>query len=214
MAADTAFNMPDPVSSTLIRPVISTGLPATDAAPARPATPRPLETPLAPVSLPRSHAPSADRDRGISVNAVLLGLAAVPAAALAILSPTSAAHAAPRAQLPTDGTAAESVARSHLFAARASAEDPNVTELKTKIARLVTRNFQGDTRAAFNHYAGADGQINRDELTRILADAGIGNFITRGAWVSGVMERVDGNANNKISWAEFEAVIQNATGNA
>lgn len=99
---------------------------------------------------------------------------------------------------------------------RAQAEDPNVTELTTKVQRLVERRFQGDGRAAFDHYAGADGQVNRDELSRLLSDAGVGNFITRGAWVSGIMERVDGNGNGKISWGEFNAVMRSAapTGNA
>lgn len=180
--------------------------------PAAQGQPQPAgEIPLAPASIPRSNVGS-DRDRGISVNAVVLGLVAVPAALMGIIAPSAGeAHAATRVDLPTgDTTSAEALARGTLFAANTSTQDPNVRELVTKITRLVQRSFHGDGQAAFNHYAGADGKVNRDELSRLLSDAGIGNMFTRGAWVSGIMERVDASKDGKISWSEFQAVMASA----
>jgi hypothetical protein len=84
-------------------------------------------------------------------------------------------------------------------------------ELVTKISALVQRDFHGNTQAAFNHYAGADHQVSRSELLELLSDAGIGNVFTRGAWASGIMDRLDkaphGDGNGKISWTEFNNVI-------
>ncbi len=91
------------------------------------------------------------------------------------------------------------------------AEDPHVKELVEKVGALVSRRFNGDYRQAFTHYArshSAQPTVDAKELEALLGDAGVGNFITRGAWVSGIIDRVDKDADRKISWDEFESVIK------
>lgn len=51
-----------------------------------------------------------------------------------------------------------------------------------------------------------DGKINKQELTQLLKDVDIGNSFTRGAWVRGIIDKLDTNADQSISWAEFQAV--------
>lgn len=85
---------------------------------------------------------------------------------------------------------------------RREPEDPNVLELKTRVTQLVNTRFRGDRRAAFNHYA-PSGRLDRAALTRVLEDAGVGNMFTRGAWVHGVMEKLDVDRDDVLTWAEF-----------
>jgi hypothetical protein len=168
-----------------------------------------------PRGLPRTHAIEAAADGGNSAAvAALLGLTVAPAAVVALVAPIPA-HAAPIESVPAPRAA--DTAHAVLFADAgdvATQQDPRVQELVNKVARLVTRAFHGDTRAAFNHYAGADGQVDRVELARLLEDAGIGNGFTRAFWVDGIMERVDqapnGNGNGKVSWPEFNRVMGGA----
>ena len=77
-----------------------------------------------------------------------------------------------------------------------------------KVAALVASRFGGDYRAAFGHYdADGDGAISTDELTALLADAGVGSGWTRWAWASGIMAELDTNGDGVIARAEFEAVF-------
>jgi hypothetical protein len=93
----------------------------------------------------------------------------------------------------------------------AQVEDPRVAELKQKVAKLVNRSFNGDYRRAFKHYDGdQDDKITKDEITAMLSDAGVGNFVTRGMWADGILDKVDMNHDRGVSWGEFEAVF-NAT---
>lgn len=88
------------------------------------------------------------------------------------------------------------------------ASEENRRELAEKVTTLVTTRFGGDYRAAFGHYdANGDGAVSRDELKALLADAGVGNGLTRWAWAKGVVEELDINKDEVISWAEFEAVV-------
>lgn len=87
-------------------------------------------------------------------------------------------------------------------------EDANVKELKTKVGALVAKTFGGDYKKAFEHYDGdKDGGVGKDEIKKLLEDAGVGNGLTRGAWASGIIEKVDKSADGKIQWTEFEAVF-------
>jgi hypothetical protein len=91
----------------------------------------------------------------------------------------------------------------------AEQEDENVKELKQKVSALVTRRFGRDNyTAAFQHYAGRDGLVDADELRRLLDDAGVGNFATKGAWVRGIIKKLDKDLDNKISGPEFESVMR------
>jgi Ca2+-binding EF-hand superfamily protein len=89
----------------------------------------------------------------------------------------------------------------------ASAEQKR--ELDEKVAALVRTRFGGDYRAAFTHYdADGNGMIDKDELKKLLADAGIGSGLTRWAWPSGIVAALDQDGDGGISWAEFEAVFE------
>lgn len=90
----------------------------------------------------------------------------------------------------------------------ANEEDGHTKELKQKVSGLCQRKFGGDYQKAFNHYDGNhDGAIDADELSALLDDAGVGSFITRGAWVKGILDKLDRNADRKISWGEFQSVF-------
>lgn len=88
-------------------------------------------------------------------------------------------------------------------------------ELVEKIQALM-RSRHGGTdadarRRLFAAYdTNGDGQICRSELARLLDDAGIGNALTRGFWVKGVIARLDQDDNETISLEELEAVIDAA----
>ena len=84
-------------------------------------------------------------------------------------------------------------------------------ELIEKVSTLVSRRFHGNYRQAFTHYASshsATPTVDERELKSLLADAGIGNSITRGMWASGIIDELDKDADRRISWTEFEAVIR------
>lgn len=83
-------------------------------------------------------------------------------------------------------------------------------ELRAKVGELVRDRFGGDYRMAFDHYDGdvKDGRISPRELTELLADAGVGNWLTRGVWASGIIADLDTDKDGSISAAEFEDVLK------
>jgi Ca2+-binding EF-hand superfamily protein len=90
-----------------------------------------------------------------------------------------------------------------------AATDAQKKELKEKVATLVTNNFGGDYHQAFDHYDNdkKDGKINKAELVNLLKDAGVGNWLTRGAWADGIISELDTDKDGCISAAEFERVL-------
>ena len=86
-------------------------------------------------------------------------------------------------------------------------------ELVEKIKKHLVREF-GDAgmesmRKLFERYdRDGDRKISGDELQRLLEDAGVGNSLTRGAWVRGVIGALDRNADRKIDWDEFVAAVK------
>jgi hypothetical protein len=91
------------------------------------------------------------------------------------------------------------------------ASEAEKRELRDKITRLVDSKFGGDWTKAFDHYAansGAGSLVERDDLKVLLKDAGIGNWITRGAWADGVIEQFDKDKDKKISADELRAALE------
>ena len=86
-------------------------------------------------------------------------------------------------------------------------------EVQEKVCRLVEERFGGDYLKAFEHYdcQQKDGKISPSELTQLLKDAGIGNWLTRDAWVAGIISELDVDNDGMISSAEFNAVIKSLT---
>jgi Ca2+-binding EF-hand superfamily protein len=83
-------------------------------------------------------------------------------------------------------------------------------ELRDKVGRLVRDQFGGDYHKAFDHYDGdvKDGKISPRELTQLLGDAGVGNWLTRSVWASGIIAELDTDRDGSISEAEFEDVLK------
>jgi Ca2+-binding EF-hand superfamily protein len=90
------------------------------------------------------------------------------------------------------------------------ASEAQKKELQEKVGNLVADKFGGDYHAAFAHYDNnnKDGKINKAELGELLKDAGIGNWLTRGAWADGIIAELDTDKDGTISAAEFEAALQ------
>lgn len=87
-------------------------------------------------------------------------------------------------------------------------QDENEKELKQKVSTLVAKKFGGDYKKAFEHYdRDKDGAVQKDELVKMLAEAGVGNGLTRGIWASKIVERLDSGGDRAIEWSEFESVF-------
>jgi Ca2+-binding EF-hand superfamily protein len=91
-----------------------------------------------------------------------------------------------------------------------AATEVQKNELRDKVSKLVGDKFGGDYHKAFEHYDDdvKDGTISGRELSKLLMDAGIGNWLTRGAWVSGIISELDTDKDGSISEAEFETVLK------
>jgi len=88
-------------------------------------------------------------------------------------------------------------------------EDRHVHELKHKVAAFCANHYDGDYRKAFDDYdSNLDGMMTRDEIVELLADAGVGNRLTRGMWANGILDKLDMNQDHGVSWAEFESVFK------
>lgn len=88
-------------------------------------------------------------------------------------------------------------------------EDSNVKELQEKVGKLVKVKFKGSYEMAFDYYdANKDKAVSSEEITRLLEDADVGNWMTRSTWVSQILERMDTNKNGKVEWKEFEDGIK------
>ena len=73
--------------------------------------------------------------------------------------------------------------------------------LEQKLAAFVAAAFHGDDQAAFDEYdTNGDGLLDRVELRRLLAAAGVGTPATRGRWAAGVIEAADIDGDGAVSW--------------
>ncbi len=85
-------------------------------------------------------------------------------------------------------------------------------ELVEKVQALLQKQY-GDAgeesmRKLFDAYdRDGDGRINADELEKLLKDAGVGNSLTRGMWVKGIIKELDLNRDQTIDWGEFSKAI-------
>jgi Ca2+-binding EF-hand superfamily protein len=88
--------------------------------------------------------------------------------------------------------------------------DARRQELIDKVGRLLRARFRGSYRLAFAYYdrQRKDGNINVQELVRLLQDAGIGTWLTRGSWAQAIVASLDTNRDGAISFGEFEAALE------
>ncbi|WP_020472618.1 EF-hand domain-containing protein [Zavarzinella formosa] len=76
-----------------------------------------------------------------------------------------------------------------------------------KMTVFVNTWFNGNYKAAFNDYdTDRNGVLDKEELKRLLMDAGIGTGLTRWLWANGIIAELDKDGDNAISWEEFLAV--------
>lgn len=86
-------------------------------------------------------------------------------------------------------------------------------ELTTKLSELVDGSYGGNLAAAFGAYdkRGGDQALDRGELESLLRDADVGNPLTRGMWVRGIIKKMDGlpgaEKNGKVDWRELETIL-------
>ena len=85
-------------------------------------------------------------------------------------------------------------------------------ELSQKINALADKRYYGQHDVAtikklFLSYDGdGDGKLLKDELSKMLSDADIGNFVTRGFWVDGIFEKLDKSPkDDALTWEEYLA---------
>ncbi len=86
-------------------------------------------------------------------------------------------------------------------------------ELTKKIRQLVKEKFNDNFRKGFDHYDkidGEDSKIGSSALEQLLADAKVGNFLTRKLWVEGVLKVLDKDQDGAISWNEFASILEDS----
>lgn len=87
--------------------------------------------------------------------------------------------------------------------------DSREQEVRDKLTAMVASDFGGIPETAFNYFdIDQNGKIGQTELHSMLTTAGVGNVLTRNWWVSGIISRLDSDADGEISWAEFQAASQ------
>ena len=96
-----------------------------------------------------------------------------------------------------------------LASAGVEERDEREQELADKLSAFVQDRFGGDYDKAFEYFdKDNDGMLNRSELSDALGDIGIGNFITRGMWVDGIMEKLDKSpTDGKLSYNELLSAV-------
>lgn len=83
--------------------------------------------------------------------------------------------------------------------------DPRQQEVVEKISRLVNKEFAGSFRQAFDYFdSNSDGKISVPELAALLYRAQIGSRITRWHWCKEIIDALDVDLDDNISWSEFE----------
>ena len=88
----------------------------------------------------------------------------------------------------------------------------NKEELISKISALLRKKYgntsEGSQKRLFDeHDRDSDGQIDTDELAALLTEAKVGNRISRGFWVRGIMGQMDTDGDGKISWPEYRHAV-------
>jgi Ca2+-binding EF-hand superfamily protein len=85
-------------------------------------------------------------------------------------------------------------------------------ELVEKVQALMNSRFGGSSPEAMRKLFDAydrdhDGKIRSGELETLLKDAGVGNALTRGAWIKGIMSAMDTSGDAAIDWDEFSKAV-------
>lgn len=86
--------------------------------------------------------------------------------------------------------------------------DAHAKEVIEKVKTLVKTRFKGDYMTAFKAYdLDHNGRLGPKDLSLLLKDAGIGNWLTRGAWVAGIIAELDKDHDGTISIPELTVAV-------
>lgn len=84
------------------------------------------------------------------------------------------------------------------------AMDSEANEVITKVQNLVKAKYAGDYVKAFTAYdLDHNGKLGHRDVSKLLEDAGVGNWLTRGTWASGVISELDLDHDGAVSPSEM-----------
>lgn len=90
----------------------------------------------------------------------------------------------------------------------ATEQEQLVAGIGTYLREHYGESSESSMQKLFDRYdADHDGKINKQELGQLLKEVDVGNAFTRGAWVRGIIDKLDTNADRSISWEEFHTVF-------
>jgi hypothetical protein len=89
----------------------------------------------------------------------------------------------------------------------ADSDDKNRAELVRRVKALGETRGETPTQLFAAYDRDRSGGLTRAELRALLADAGVGNVITRGAWVDGVFAKTDKDRDATLTLAELQGVL-------
>ncbi len=82
--------------------------------------------------------------------------------------------------------------------------DARATEVITKVQALVKSKWAGDYMAAFKAYdLDHNGKLGHKDVGKLLEDCGVGNWLTRGVWASGIISQLDLDHDGAVSIPEL-----------
>lgn len=93
-----------------------------------------------------------------------------------------------------------------------SAQEELVSKINALLIKKYGNSSEGSQQRLFNeHDKDSDGLIDSKELSALLIEAKIGNSITRGSWVRGIIRHMDTDQDGQISWPEYRHAINSPT---
>jgi Ca2+-binding EF-hand superfamily protein len=80
-------------------------------------------------------------------------------------------------------------------------------DVQSKVTALVSASYSDDTERAFRAYdANSDAVISKDELVKLLDDAGVSfRMVSNDTIASAMIDEYDKDKTSTISWSELEA---------
>ena len=82
--------------------------------------------------------------------------------------------------------------------------ESEANEVIAKVQALVKTKYAGDYMAAFKAYdLDRNGKLGHKDVSKLLEDAGVGNWLTRGVWANGVISHLDLDHDGAVSIPEI-----------
>lgn len=82
--------------------------------------------------------------------------------------------------------------------------DPRALDVARRIDGLVKQKYDGDYLKGFNAYA-KQGKVGPKEVDKLLKDANVGSWLTRGAYTEALIKRFDITKDGFVSVTELTA---------